>query len=305
MRRIFFSLFFLLTACAEKADVEPVHAPTQAGSLQPYLSPVPSITPPPHTPAPTQTPLPTPTPHLYQVVAGDTMGSISLEFGVSINDLIAANPDVQPSAMSVGQSLVIPDGTDQIISLPTLESLALELSPPDCYPTFSGGMWCFLSVQNRSASAVENISADIRLYDDVGNLLVNKVAFSLVDRLLIGDSLAMPIFFAGVPTDARAEASLLSALPISDGETRYLNASLRNVLTQIAWDGMSAEISGDIVLEETPSRLWMVAIAYDNGGKVVGARRWEFASGERSFELTVASLGNEIENVDLMVEAKP
>ncbi len=305
MRHVLFSLFFLLTACTAKADVEPVHAPTQAGSLQPYLSPVPSITPPPPTPAPTQTPLPTPTPHLYQVVAGDTMGSISLEFGVSINDLIVANPDVQPSAMSVGQSLVIPDGTDQTISLPTLEPLALELSPLDCYLTLSSGMWCFLSVQNQSTSAIENISADIRLYDEAGNLLVSKIAFSLVDRLLIGNSLAMPIFFADVPADVRAEASLLSALSISDGDERYLNASLRNVLTQIAWDGVSAEISGDIVLEETPSRLWVVAIAYDTGGKVVGTRRWESASGERSFYLTVASLGNEIEHVDLIVEAKP
>jgi hypothetical protein len=68
---------------------------------------------------------------------------------------------------------------------------------------------------------------------------------------------------------------------------------------------MSAKISGDVLVEGNASRLWVVATAYDANGKIVGARRWESVSGEKMFNLTVASLGSTIDRVQLMVEAKP
>jgi len=301
---VLFLLFFGLTACTPNADVEPLLAPTLAGSLQPYQSPVPSVTPLPPTPAPTETPLPTPTPHLYQIATGDTMGSIALEFGITTNDLIAANPDVPPSSMSVGKEVLIPD-EEAILALPTLEPLALELSLPDCYATLSGGMWCFVSVQNGTGAVVESISAEIRLFDEEGSLLASEIAFPLVDRLLGGDALALMAFFADMPANVTANTRLLTAFPASDGDERYLPASLRNVFTEIDWDGSSAEVSGEVFVEGSASQVWVVATAYDVTGKVVGARRWESASGESMFYLTVASLGYAIERVELLVEAKP
>lgn len=299
------AIFLGITACASNADVEPLLAPTLAGSLQPYQSPVPSVTPLPPTSVPTETPLPTPTPHLYKVAVGDTMGSIALEFGITIEYLIAANPDVQPSAMSVGQELLIPDGEETPIVLPTFEPFELELSPPDCYETLSGGMWCFISAQNETGVSVESISAEIRLFDGEGSLLASEVAFALVDRLPAGESFPLLAFFADIPANARADATLLTAFEIPDEDVRYLSASLQNVLTEIAWDGKSAEVSGDVRVEGEASQVWVVATAFDKVGKIVSARRWESLSGERKFHLTVASLGHAIERVELIVEAKP
>ena len=305
LKVVFFSLlFFGLTACTPNVDVEPTRAPTLAGSLQPYQSPVPSVTPLPPTPAPTETPLPTATPHLYQIAAGDTMGSIALEFGITTNDLIAANPDVSPSSMSVGKELLIPDG-EAIFALPTLEPLALELSLPDCYATLSGGMWCFVAVQNETGAAVESISAEIRLFNDEGSLLASEVAYALIDRLPAKKSFPLLVFFSDVSANLSADATLLTAFPASNDDVRYLPASLRNVLTEIDWDGRSAEVSGEVFVEGSASQVWVVAIAYDVMGKVVGTRRWESASGENIFYLTVASLGHAIERVELFVEAKP
>jgi len=48
-----------------------------------------------------------------------------------------------------------------------------------------------------------------------------------------------------------------------------------------------------------------LAIAYDAEGTVVGARRWESVSGEKLFNLTVASLGSTVDHVQLLIEAKP
>ena len=97
----------------------------------------------------------------------------------------------------------------------------------------------------------------------------------------------------------------MTALPISVDDSRYLPASLRNVLTEISWDGDVAEIKGEVVVEGDASQIWVVATAYDGEENVVGARRWESVSGETAFDLTVASLGHAIEYVELIVEAKP
>ncbi len=303
--RLILSLFLLgLTACTSNVDVEPTRTPISVGSLQPYLSPTPSVTPLPATPAPTQTPLPTATSHLYQVTAGDTMGSIALEFGLTTNDLIAANPDVSPYAMSVGQELLIPDGSEDVIAAPTLAPLAIEISAPNCYPTLSGGVWCFIQAKNETGASVESVSAEIKVFDLSGNLLAEKIAFPLTDRLLADDTVPLLAFFADLPVEIRAEAKLLTALPIADEDAHYLPASMQNVLTEIAWDGRSAQISGNVLVEGDASQIWVVAIAYDATGAIVGVRRWESLSGEKNVEITVASLGYAVESVELIIEAK-
>jgi murein DD-endopeptidase MepM/ murein hydrolase activator NlpD len=45
---------------------------------------------------------------VYLVQSGDTLSSIAIRFNISVNDLIAANPSVDPNALAVGQQLVIP-----------------------------------------------------------------------------------------------------------------------------------------------------------------------------------------------------
>jgi LysM repeat protein len=44
----------------------------------------------------------------YTVKKGDTMWAIALDHGISLADLQAANPDVEPRTMAVGTVLVIP-----------------------------------------------------------------------------------------------------------------------------------------------------------------------------------------------------
>jgi LysM repeat protein len=50
------------------------------------------------------------TPAVYVVQAGDTLGSIANEFGVSVEDLMAANGLTDPNVLDVGQTLTIPFG---------------------------------------------------------------------------------------------------------------------------------------------------------------------------------------------------
>lgn len=60
-------------------------------------------------PAPTPTPPPPTCPVLYIVVAGDTMAAIARRFGVSLQALINANPQIaDPNVIQPGQRVCIP-----------------------------------------------------------------------------------------------------------------------------------------------------------------------------------------------------
>jgi LysM repeat protein len=50
--------------------------------------------------------LPTKT-RYYTIRSGDTFGAIAAHFGVSVDDLTALNPDVEPTALRVGQKIKV------------------------------------------------------------------------------------------------------------------------------------------------------------------------------------------------------
>lgn len=49
----------------------------------------------------------------YTVVSGDTTFGIADKCGVSADDIIAANPDIDPRSLSVGQVLVMPEASSE------------------------------------------------------------------------------------------------------------------------------------------------------------------------------------------------
>jgi LysM repeat protein len=69
-------------------------------------------------------------PITYQVQAGDTLGSISQEYDVPMDDIMAANGIDNPNVLSVGQTLIIPIG-----GLVTPEPEVTPTLPPDQAPT--------------------------------------------------------------------------------------------------------------------------------------------------------------------------
>ena len=80
-------------------------------SPSPLATPEPTTVP--TTVAPTTTPpADQPTDQLaYTVQEGDTLGTIAQAYGVSVNDLVAANSIADPDLLYVGQTLIISDGS--------------------------------------------------------------------------------------------------------------------------------------------------------------------------------------------------
>jgi len=319
MRRFAFLIALLLgfTACVGKpalsedegTDLVPA---TPFGSPRPYktatLAHTPTLIPP-----LTEIVLPTPTPITYTVVAGDTLSGIAARFDVRLDDLIASNPGISANAMPVGTILRIPLGGNTS-GEPTPTPVPLAILQARCWPTAEGGGWCFALVQNDYAETIENLSVQFTLLGGSGQEIGSQVAFGLLNILPAGKVMPVAAFFpAPIPADAAPRAQILTAIRLRTDDTRYLPISLQNTLVRVDWAGRTAQVTGQampLMLDGQVNTLWILGVAYDAQGNVVGLRRWESATPVAGgvslpFDFTVSSLGPPIDRVDLLVEARP
>lgn len=87
--------------------VEPEPVPTSP-TVTPSSTPTPTETPiPTDTPMPTATPTPPP-PHAHTVQDGETVSDIALAYDVTVDEILALNPSVDPEFINAGQVLLVP-----------------------------------------------------------------------------------------------------------------------------------------------------------------------------------------------------
>lgn len=313
MKHAWLLFVFLFVACTPQA-IEQTSLPP--GTLLPYTTRTPSSTSeqPEGLVVKIETPLPTPTPFTYAVQAGDTLSGIAQRFGISLDTLVAANPDVSPNSMSIGIELKIPATSADPANASTPTPVPVPVQQIECYPTADQSMWCFVLVHNNSQTMLENLSAQVTLLNIDNQPLISDLATLPLNILPVGSSLPLMVFFPPViPTDAHPQAQLLTGISLNPEDERYLPAIVNNTLAQIDSSGRNAQVSGTVRLPEDTgpaSLVWVVAVAYDEFGRVVGARRWEstpgiIQGGSLQFEFQVSSLAGVIEKVDFVVEARP
>ena len=263
---------------------------------------------------PLTTPLSSPTPFTYQVKSGDTMSGIAQQFGVKLDDLLAANPEVSSNAMSVGTTLKIPSDPANPSGEPTPTPAPFTVEQIECYPTADGGMWCFVLAHNDLPDFIENVSAQISLVDANGGVLASQTALLPLNILPPNASLPLAVYFPNAPASlgARPQVQILTAIRLLPTDQRYLPAVVNNTLVLVNAEGHSAQVTGQVLLHgaKAASQVWVTGTAYDEEGRVVGVRRWETygsisAGGRLPFEFMISSLGGRIARVEFAVEARP
>lgn len=314
-------LILTIAGCTPRQAAAPAApAPVYAGTLKPYRTATPL--PPTPTSAFSPTPLPslTPTPQIYTVVKGDDLFGIALRFGVTLAELKAANPKVDPRIISIGTKLIIPQRSGSSVSTPTPAvdqitptPVPLTLGSPSCSPSADGGLWCFVVAQNSSGSGMENITAVISLYPSKG-AVQQQVAVAPLNHIPAGSSLPLAAFFpAPAPQQFTAAATLRTAMFQPADDQRYLAAKASEPLVTLAEGGRSARVQGEIELaagQPTAGEVWLVAFAFDEQGNVVGLRKWTAASGLAAgktmpYDVWVYSTGAAVERVTVQVEVYP
>ena len=302
--------FSTLTACAPQSTFS---AP-ESGDLIPYATSTKSPPPTPEGLVAAETPLPSPTPFTYTIKAGDTISSIALEFGVSMDDLQAANPEISPNTMSIGQVIKIPSNPDNPSGEPTPTPAPFTVEQIECYPTADKGMWCFVLVHNDFSDFMENVSAQVTLVDSNNSARASQTALLPLNILPPNSSLPLTVFFPPeIPFDAKPQVQILTAIRLLPDDERYIPAAITNTLIQVNADGHSARVSGSVVSQSQARdayQVWVAGTAYDDAGRVVGVRRWEWDKGLAAgssipFDFMIASLGGKISRVEFAVEARP
>lgn len=240
---------------------------------------------------------------------------IAARFGLTLAQLQAANPTVDPRFLSVNTALIIPlNGETPVSALPSPTPAALEVGALQCLASADGGLACFALAGNPGPGGLENVAAQVSLLDESGSALAVETALLPLNLLPAGQSLPLAAFFAPpLPGWSRAEIRVLSALPALELEERYLPVELAAGEFDIAPDGLSAAVSGALELADgtgPAGHVWVAAVALDAAGQVVGIRRWEsaapLAAGEiLDFEFSLYSLGGRIASVMLFAEAQP
>jgi len=280
-------------------------------ALFPYLTPTateraPTVTPVANLPV---TPAPSPTPFIHQVVSGETMLGIAIRYGVTLESLQASNPEVDPRFLSVGAELVIPLGDEIQMILPTPTPVVMDWIEPVCYRTGDGGAWCIMLVENNQSIAVENLSAWIGLFGKSGEFIASDVAVGPINILRPGQAMPLLSYFQPpLPADFLARTELLTAVEVPSDDVRYLDWKLAELEVVIDENtAQAAQITGRIEQPEgsaLPEQIWVVAVAYDLEGSVVGMRKIE-TSRSITFQLTVYSLGDPIDRVEILLELRP
>lgn len=318
----------LVSACAPGTATLPTGGTptaTQEGTLRPYPSDTPTATPLPTdyvSPTPSPTITPTPTAVYYEVQLNDDMYSIAFRYGLDPAEVMTANPDVDPRAMTVGMTLLIPitptppptatatSEEAQATAAPTEAEEAL--TPPDCYLDALGGMWCFALVENDQDSALENVSGVMTL--GTGEDARQETAITPLNLLPAGASLPLIAYFQPpLPADRTASFEMDFSLPVMPGDQRYLNLTIDEQTLDLSEDGLMATVSGTVSLSADQSDadyVWISATAFDADGRIVAVRRWDstlalVAGGELEFEITLYSMAGPIDHVDLATEAQP
>ncbi|MCD4752060.1 MAG: LysM peptidoglycan-binding domain-containing protein [Anaerolineaceae bacterium] len=272
---------------------------------------------------PTLVPSPTPTPRTYEVLLNDTMNTIAYFFGITYDELQAANPEADPYALIVGQTLIIPatsEDDEQVSSLPTPSTLTL--SEVRCVPDAADGLWCLLTARAPEDQGRENIAVEITLNGAGSNEAIQTIAFAPLNSLAVGERMPLAVYIdAQILNDApfsppyQARAELIQALPLNNTEGRYLDLALVQPVILISEDGRQAEVEVGLTQSESStqnaSRIWVLAAAYDAQDQLIGLRRWEATEpiapdGTITVSLLVFSIdGTPIDHVELLFEARP
>lgn len=279
------AIILLASGCGQLITPEPVAVSPVEGTptSQLRMTPIPTVTarptatPRPATPSATPSPTVTPTPIIYAVQKGDTLLSIAIQFGVSVEAIQTTNGIIDPRLLQIDQVLIIPNPEDERDTAPTPTStpFPVVVRGVSFQRTPQGSLWAFGEVANPGSDPLSEIVVEVSLYDAEGKLLSSEAVFTQLDLLLPDHSIPFAILFTDPPSPfAQYQASAISAVPIL-GETRYYLDLVPIETSATLIGGSTYRISGQLenVGNHNVEAIKLVATAYDASNQILAQRQ--------------------------------
>jgi LysM repeat protein len=286
-------------------------------TLRPYASATTSPQPSPMviTTSSSPTPGPTATPFIHVIQDGDTLIYIAYLHGISLEDLLAANPGADPRFLSVGSELIIPlPGNDEVDEpLPLVTPVPVALGSTRCYRTLTNGLWCITTASGWVEGTAEGLAVSIKLYDAAGEEVASKTAYGPLNILEPGQNMPLAAFFEPpAPEYAHVQSTLLTAFEYVDDDDRYLGVEVELDVLGALPGSTRWHLSGTVSLAvwetTTAQSITLLVFALSSSGEVVGFNIWEspgaVGPGDQvAVELDLFSLGPPIASIGSMAEA--
>ena len=164
----------LVVGCSTIHDAAPTFSPTQLPPVT-LMARIPTESPPPAVAMlPQSSPASAPPPIYYTIQVGDTLLGIAAQFGVPFEVLKTANAELDPLALPINKTIVIPYPQFDVVGtpiLPTSTPASLELPSPTCYPSPTETILCMGWVANNILQPVDRVLLNVRLLRRDGSLL--------------------------------------------------------------------------------------------------------------------------------------
>jgi LysM repeat protein len=279
-------------------------------TIAPTLTPTVTNTPAPLL-SPTPLPSPTSTPRIHSVKLGETLGGIAWIYGVSVDTLMEMNPEIDPYVLTVDMQVVIPVETlPPANQTPEPTPIQIPLEGLNCLADETGGVWCFVWVQNTGSEAYENVNVSFNLADMEASEVTSRQGTAPLNVLLAGEKLPVAVYFPEPnPEPFQKSAQFLSAIPYNPTSNRYIPIQINvGTVTSLLNDQMLT-IAGDFSMEEQASQISIVAVALDEQDQIIGMRRWQAATtdpvSQGDFTIDLAAVSGKIADYQLFIEAQP
>ena len=266
--------------------------------------------------APIPTIGPTATPLTHRVVARDTLLGIAVQYGITLDELLVANPALNPLLLRIGQEILIPGpGGEPIGELASpVPPAALDLSSPTCFFESTGNLICLLTAGNPGADPLEGIVLIVTLVDESGRALASAAVPSPVGILPQGFLLPLGVRFDRSSADGyvRASAVVASAYLAPEAASRLWPADVQETRHAPSEDRTRWELAGHLDLaaggEEAVARVTLLASGLDEAGNLVGLAigQWDAVhAGDRvEYQMMVFSLGPPLASIGLWAQAE-
>lgn len=221
-------------------------------------------------------PDPIPTPHVYIIKENDTLLDIALRLDVPFDDLLRANPNIDPSVLQIGQEIIIPaDGT--LIDTADVEVVLIDVDAPICTVTSAEGVICLGIVTNNQTQPIQQVSVEVQLFDEDDQVLAEETA--LIEQAFISPGELAPyhVLFAEVvgETVSRVTAQQVSGILTDtlDSHFAQLEAESASLLAENDLYQFSAQLVNRS--EGTVARPRVVITLLDDANRPYGYRIWD------------------------------
>jgi len=305
-RFLTYSMILLaVTACSggvepgsELAQLTPYITPSEATAIPTDEAAVLDLTP---------TPAITPTPSVHIVSIGETVSSIAYQYGVSIDAILAANPEISPNAMIVGDEVLIPsEGAAGDAGIDRSIPGDIVFNIPYCMQS-GDGLWCSVLAQNQGEIDVMDTVVEFSFLDEAGEEILSKKTPAVLRQLPSMQAVPVVIFLDDVPAGFKTvDVSVFSAVEIQPQPDA---PEIVEVERQVSVGSQSAIISGVLRVENSAENerveVTLAAAAFDTRGNIVGVRRKDITvavGSDFDFSMTVFSSADSIKGINFYSE---